>query len=430
MTPRFPGDIIVKIVDPMSMQKHTAMTRGLFGISALAVLLSLAGCDKGADGDAEEQAEAEVAAKADGEASGEANVEADVEASALVVADARIAGDVTIKPADFKLDVVAEMLKEGTIESAAELEVRINDEEQGINHVDIDADGTIDHIQVIEVRGPSAAVELDADVQAAVDVDVDVDVEADVDVDAEVEGVVEAAADAAADAAAEVDAAVDAAVAADAAIVGGADVVFELRAIPSSSASAEAAVSFASAGFVAHEAKAELEIRTGFHAVVHQPEVRIITHRVPVSYEANVIVSGGAFFRWAYAPKRAVYVGTYEVDGEGRWIPPGHVKHGHWKATGEGHPGHHGKAEVHGKAKAKGSGKGSGFEVKVKKVKKGKSGSFKGGFGASAHGGASASSKGGSSKGGSSKGGSSKGGSSKGGSGKSGKDKGGKGKKK
>ncbi len=423
MTPRFPGDIIVRIVDPMSMQKHTVMTPGLFGISALAVLLSLAGCDKGADGEAEEQAAAEVAVEAHGKTSRETNVEADLEASAVVVADARVAGDVAIKPADFKLDVVAEMLKEGTIESAAELEVRINDEEQGINHVDIDADGTIDHIQVIEVRGPSAAIELDADAEAAVDVGVDVDVDAEVDVDADVEGAVEAAADAAA----EVDAAVDAAVGADAAIVGDADIVFELRAIPSSSASAEAAVSFASAGFVAHEAKAELEIRTGFHAVVHQPEVRIITHRVPVSYEANVIVGGGAFFSWAYAPRRAVYVGTYEVDGEGRWIPPGHVKHGHWKATGEGppgHHGHHGKAEARGEAKAKGSSK-SGFEVKVKKGKKGKSGPFKGGFGASAHGGASASAKGGSSKGGSGKGGSGKGGSGKGG-----KDKGGKGKKK
>ncbi|MCA9661901.1 MAG: hypothetical protein KC486_26415 [Myxococcales bacterium] len=390
------------------MSGRRTITHELLGVGALALIFSLAtlsGCDKGAEagGEGEAKAEAEVRAEAkvDGDADAKVEGEAEGEAVAAVVAEARVAGDVTIKPADFELEVVADLIKEGEIESAAELEVLINDEARGINHVDIDADGTIDHIQVVEVRGPTVDVEVDA--AAAVDVDLEVD--------AEVEGVAEAAAVAAAE------------VKAEAAVIADADVVFELRAIPSSSAKAEAAVSFASAGFVAHEADAEVEIRAGFHAVVPQPEVTVITHRVPVSFEANVIVGGGAFFTWVYAPARVTYVGTYEVDTDGRWIPPGHVKHGHWKATGDGPPGH---AKVHGSAKAKGKHSGGGvFDVKVGKSKsKGKvGGSLKGGFGGSAKAGASASAKGG-------KSGKSGGGKSSSGKSSAGKSKGGKGKKK
>jgi len=392
------------------MQRRRTITGELLGVGALALLFTLSACDKGAgEGEGEVKAEANVEAAA--EANAEANAEVEGEARVAVVAEARVAGDVTIKSADFELEVVSQLIKEGEIESAAELEVVINDEARGINHVDIDADGTIDHIQVVEVRGPTIEVDgtVDAEVDAEVGAEISAEVEVDGTVDAEVEGVAGAVAEAAAE------------VKVEAAAVADADVVFELRAIPSSSAKAEAAVSFASAGFVTHEAEAELEIRAVFHAVVPQPEVTIITHRVPVSFEASAVVGGAAFFTWVYAPQRVAYVGTYEVDTDGHWIPPGHRKHGHWKATGDGPPGHGERGSVHAKASAKHQGKGkhSGggvFDVKVSRgKKKGKaSGSLKGSLGGSARGDASASAKGGKSKGGKSKGGKSKGAKSKG----------------
>lgn len=229
------------------------------------------------------------------EAKGEAAVEAGLAAEA--------GAEVTIEPASFDLAAVSTVVKEGEIESAAELEVIVNDEARGYNRIDIDADGKIDHVQVVEVE---------------------VEGEAKADVEA--------------------------------------DVVLELRVIPSSKIEVEHAVTFATVSFVRHPVNPEVEIRASYTAVVHQPEVHVYTHVVPVRIDAGVIVGGSVFLSWVYAVERPVYVGVYVVDDHGHWIPPGHVKHGHWKATGDlaAHGEVRGKAKVDGKASGHGHGKGSG----------------------------------------------------------------------
>src|SRR5690606_27468584 len=62
-----------------------------------------------------------------------------------------------------------------------------------------------------------------------------------------------------------------------------------------------------------------------------------------------------------------LYHSVYIERGTGKWIPPGHLKHGHWKATGDFAPGHgHGAVGVHGKAKGHGKSHGKGHgKVKV-----------------------------------------------------------------
>jgi hypothetical protein len=272
------------------LMKHHA--KGSTALLLASMWVGIAACDVAAEADP----------KASVEAQGAANVvvENDVEAEAQVVGagEANGGAEAVIEAKSFDLEAVTTIVQEGEIESAAELEVIINDEAHGYNHIDIDADGKIDHVQVVEVE-----------------VDGDAEVEADVD----------------------------------------ADVVLELRVIPSSKAEVEAAVTFATVTFVRHPVDSEVEIHASFTAVVRQPEVKVYTHVVPVKIEAGVLVGGSVFLSWVYATERPVYVGVYVVDERGYWIPPGHAKHGHWKATG--HHDAHGEVHGHGKSKSKGDGR-------------------------------------------------------------------------
>jgi len=226
----------------------------------------------------------EVDPKASVEAHGAANVvvEHDVEAQA----EAKGEVEAELEAKSFDLEAVTKLVKKGDLESAAELEVIINDEARGYNRIDIDADGKVDHVQVVELE-PEARVEGNADA--------------------------------------------------------GAEVVLELRVIPSSKPEVEAAVTFATVTFVRHPVNSEVEIRASFTAVVQDPELHVYTHVIPVRIDTGVIVGGSVFLSWVYATERPVYVGVYVVDERGYWIPPGHLKHGHWKADG-----HHEEVEVHG----------------------------------------------------------------------------------
>lgn len=267
------------------MKHHSRGTNALLMAS---MWVGVAACDS----------TAELDPKPTVEAQGAANVV--VENEATLEAEAKATGqaglEVAIEPASFDLEAVTGVVKKGEIESAAELEVLVNDEAHGYNHLDIDADGKIDHVQVVEI-------EIDAD--------------AEVDADA--------------------------------------DVVLELRAIPSSNAKVEAGITFATVTFVRHPVDSEVEIRSSFTAVVRQPEAHVYTHVVPVTLDAGVVVSGSVFLSWVYAVERPAYVGVYVVDERGYWIPPGHVKHGHWKA--QGHYDEVEVHEVHGHGKAKGDGR-------------------------------------------------------------------------
>lgn len=59
-----------------------------------------------------------------------------------------------ISPNDFALDTVVGLLKQGASDGPT-LEAKINDPSTGINNIDIDKDGKIDYVQVVESQIPS-----------------------------------------------------------------------------------------------------------------------------------------------------------------------------------------------------------------------------------------------------------------------------------
>lgn len=340
-----------------------------------AALLLLSACDAAvtaqaqADAPAEVQAEAAVVADARAETAVVADVEADARVRTGVVAD----GEVTVSAEAFKLGEVTALIQAGEIETAEELELAVNDPEADINTLDVDLDGKIDMVEVVEVRG---------------------------------------------------DARVD----------------FQMRVIPSSKASIEHAVELATASVVAARASSEVSFSASFSAGVAfsaGAEVKAQTFGfvAPASFTATAVVVTQPLLAWAFVT-RPVYHSVFVEAGTGRWVPPGHLKHGLWKATGGLPPGHGGRGVGVG---ASGHGKG-GFEVghgkdhgPAKASKSGPSGSPGKGASKPQGGGSkhSASSGGGGPSKGASKGGSaggSKGGSSGGGSKGGGGGKGGKGK--
>ncbi len=371
----------------------------------LPVLLLLSACDAAATAEAKSDTKLEVAAPVvavDGAAgvAGVADARADADAAVEVDAAARtgalVDGKLTVSAEAFKLGSVTTLIQSGTIETAEELELAVNDPESDINTLDIDLDGKIDHVEVVEVRE---------------------------------------------------DARVD----------------FQMRVIPSSKASIEHSVELASASLVAVKASSEISFSASFSASVGfsagaSAQANVHTFVTPARFEASAVVVALPLLSWAFIVERPVYASVFVEAKTGRWIPPGHLKHGHWKATGvdsrghgkgggkfEGHIGGHGGG--HGKAGGKfeghigghggghgghdGNGK-AGKSSPVKHASKAgasgpKHGSASGSSGGSKGGSSSKGGSGGGSKGGS--GGSSKGGSSggsKGGSGGGGK--GGKGK--
>ncbi len=180
--------------------------------------------------------------------------------------------DVEIEPAHFDLEAVAGLVGGAKLESAAALELALNDAAGGYSELDIDDDDEVDHVQVVEIKGPrvAAAPELELDAEDGLET----------------------------------------------------DVVLELRAVPSSSHSVEAAVAFATLSFARHPVNSEVEIRTGFTTVVREPDVREYTRVVPVEIDSEVLVGGSAFLASLYAEERPAFVGAYEVDERGQWIPP------------------------------------------------------------------------------------------------------------
>ena len=61
----------------------------------------------------------------------------------------------TIKPEVLDLESVNFLVKKGKVKDAAELEKKINDPKEKLNTIDVDGDGKIDKIQVVEVQKPN-----------------------------------------------------------------------------------------------------------------------------------------------------------------------------------------------------------------------------------------------------------------------------------
>lgn len=120
-----------------------------------------AGCDTAAEVEAAPQADAAAAVAVD--ASGEAKVavegDAAVEPSmaAKVIDEAQAAAEIatfeaTITAEALDLEGISALIKKGKVKDAAALEASINSRKGKLASVDIDGDGTVDFVQVVEVR--------------------------------------------------------------------------------------------------------------------------------------------------------------------------------------------------------------------------------------------------------------------------------------
>lgn len=285
----------------------------------LPALLLLSACDAAATAKSDVKTEvvtptvavdgaalADAKADANVDANVAANVAANVDANVAVDGTARTAvladGKLTVSAEAFKLGTVTTLVQSGTIETAEELELAVNDPESDINTLDVDLDGKIDHVEVIEVR---------TDADARVD--------------------------------------------------------FQMRVIPSSKASVEHSIELASASMVAARATSEVSFSASFSASVGffaggSAQAEVHSFVTPATFEASAVVVALPLLSWAFIVERPVYTSVFVQAGTGRWVPPGHLKHGLWKATGEvrgGGMGHgkgggkfegHGGGGVHGKA--------------------------------------------------------------------------------
>ncbi len=124
------------------------------------LVLALSACDAALTAKAQQDAEAEAAveaaatakpAPADTTVIAKADVNADADAKPdAVKADADV--KITLEPAAFDLESVSFLVKKGKVKDAKQLEAQINNPKEKINNVDIDGDGKVDKIQVVEIR--------------------------------------------------------------------------------------------------------------------------------------------------------------------------------------------------------------------------------------------------------------------------------------
>src|SRR5262245_24536276 len=124
--------------------KHHA--QGSMALVLAGMWVGIAACDSAAAFDPKPSAGAQ----------GAANVVVAVQTELELAAKVEAEG--VIDPASFDLEAVAALVKKGDLESAAALAAIIDDQAR-FNHIDIDADGKIDHVQLVEVEvDPEAEV--------------------------------------------------------------------------------------------------------------------------------------------------------------------------------------------------------------------------------------------------------------------------------
>jgi len=256
---------------------------------SLSLLLALSGCDA-AVAVHTKMAEEEAAAAAAGPTPAEKTVvtaSPDAPATATATAKAEVAVKATIEPAAFDLESVSFLVKKGKVKDAPALEKQINNPKEKINNVDVDGDGKVDKIQVVEIRGEGGVM------------------------------------------------------------------VFELRAIPSSTKDKDAAVVIAIIDFTPDKVTNKLVVKAVYAPVVIGHETIVYDYVVPIEVkgETIVVVDSSPFYGWLFTVSRPVYVGVfvYEVAPppviviEGGCWPPGHCKgwkHKH-KGKGKGKHGWH-----------------------------------------------------------------------------------------
>lgn len=237
---------------------------------SLSLLLALSACDAAVavhSKMAAEEAAAPVAAGAAAGADASENTANAAEAKPMLAAKVDVKA--TVQPAAFDLESVSFLVKKGKVKDASALEKQINDPKEKINNVDIDGDGKVDKIQVLEVRGESGVV------------------------------------------------------------------VFELRAIPSSTKDKDAAVVIATIDFTTDKTSTQLVVKAVYAPVVIGYETIVYDYVVPIEVkgETVVVVDSSPFYGWLFTVSRPVYVGVYVYEV----APPPVIifETKHWKGKGK-----------------------------------------------------------------------------------------------
>lgn len=267
--------------------------------SSLLVVLALSACDAALTAKAQQDAEAEAAEASQAALKPApagttvlAEVDAKTDADAKPDAKAAVKADIkaTLDPAAFDLESVSFLVKKGKVKDAKQLEAQINNPKEKINNVDIDGDGKVDKIQVVEIRDEATG-----------------------------------------------------------------SIVFELRAIPSSTKDKDAAVVVATINFVPDKVTKKMTVTCVFTPIVVGHDTIVFEYFVPIEVNNDVIVvvDSSPFYGWAFTVSRPAYYGVFVYDVsppsviviEGGCWPPGHCKgwKGHkYKGKGKGkHGGKH-----------------------------------------------------------------------------------------
>jgi hypothetical protein len=258
---------------------------------AMPVMLALSACDAALQAKAQQDAEAQSAVASEAQAKGPAasntvvaKADAGADADAKTAVKATVKADVKLEASAFDLESVSFLVKKGKVKDAKQLEAQINNPKEKINNVDIDGDGKVDKIQVVEIRN-------------------------------EADG----------------------------------SIIFELRAIPSSTKDKDAAVVIATLNFVPDKVTKKLVVKCVYSPIVVGYDTIVFEYFVPIEVEndAVVVVDSSPFYGWAFTVSRPAYYGVfvYEVAPppviviEGGCWPPGHCKgwKGHkYKGKGKG----------------------------------------------------------------------------------------------
>lgn len=134
--------------------------------TSLALLVVLLACDSGtpeADARADIKADIKADAKADIKADAIVDLAADIKADAkaelpvptlksVAEVEAALGAAIELRAADLDLSGVLDLLARGELRSAAELELFLNAPGGAAHRIDIDADGKLDYLQVVELR--------------------------------------------------------------------------------------------------------------------------------------------------------------------------------------------------------------------------------------------------------------------------------------
>lgn len=154
----------------MTHSKHAKHAKYATLGPAAGLLLALGlACDAGTKADA--QADAKAAAAVDTKVAVKADVKADVQADvkppavgaavvggAVVVlksvaeVEAALGKPIVVTAADLDLAGLVALVVEGKVQSAAELELLLNAPGGASHHLDLDVDGRLDYVQVVELR--------------------------------------------------------------------------------------------------------------------------------------------------------------------------------------------------------------------------------------------------------------------------------------